>query len=125
LFFLVIPILNASSQAIWQTKVEPDVQGRVFAMRRLVFQTSFPLAFLAAGPLADRVFNPLLMPGGPLAGSLGRLLGVGPGRGIGLLFVVMGCLLVAAALAGSLFPRLRSLETEIPDALRESVPVGA
>lgn len=125
LFFLVVPILNASSQAIWMTKVEPDVQGRVFAMRRLIFQTSYPVAFLSAGPLADFVFKPLLLPGGSLADSLGRVIGVGPGRGIGLLFIVMGLLLAVAALAGYLFPRLRFVESEVPDAIREKAVTAA
>jgi MFS transporter, DHA3 family, macrolide efflux protein len=124
-FFLVIPIINASNFAIWQTKVEPDVQGRVLAMRRLIVQASAPIGFLAAGPLADYVFEPLLMPGGPLAGSVGRVIGVGDGRGIGLLFITMGLLLILAATAGLLFPRMRQVEREIPDALPERAPVGA
>ncbi|HEY9422902.1 MAG TPA: MFS transporter, partial [Thermoanaerobaculia bacterium] len=99
-FFLVVPIINANNLAIWQAKVEPDVQGRVFAMRRLVMQASSPIAFLLAGPLADYVFEPLLAPGGPLTGSVGRAIGVGDGRGIGLLFIVMGFLLMVAAAAG-------------------------
>jgi len=124
-FFLVIPIINASNFAIWQTKVEPDVQGRVLAMRRLIVQASAPIGFLAAGPLADYVFKPLLVPGGPLAGSVGRVIGVGGGRGIGLLFVTMGLLLIMAATAGLLFPRMRQVEREIPDALPERAPASA
>ncbi|MCB1054896.1 MAG: MFS transporter, partial [Acidobacteria bacterium] len=62
LAMLVLPMLNASSQAIWQAKVEPAVQGRVFAMRRLIAQATGPFAFLAAGPLAD-LLNPLLQEG--------------------------------------------------------------
>jgi predicted MFS family arabinose efflux permease len=124
-FFLVVPIINANNMAIWQAKVEPDVQGRVFAMRRLVLQASSPIAFLLAGPLADHVFEPLLAPGGPLAGSVGRAIGVGDGRGIGLLFIIMGGLLMMAAAAGFLFPRLRQVEREIPDALPDRAPAGA
>jgi MFS transporter, DHA3 family, macrolide efflux protein len=30
------PLVNASNQAIWQAKVAPDVQGRVFAVQRLI-----------------------------------------------------------------------------------------
>jgi len=41
------------------------------------------LGFLLAGPLADKVFEPMMAPGGFLAGSVGAFLGVGPGRGIG------------------------------------------
>lgn len=123
LFFL--PIINGSSQAIWQSKVEPDVQGRVFAIRQMVATCSMPLSFLLAGPLADYVFEPLLTPGGALAGSAGRVLGVGPGRGIGLLLVVLGLIMVLAVALASRYPRLRRLEEEVPDAVGEPVPAAA
>jgi hypothetical protein len=42
---------------------------------------------------------------------------MGPGRGIGLLFVCMGLLLTLAAAIGCLFPRLRKVEDELPDAV--------
>ena len=111
------PIINGSSQAIWQVKVPVDVQGRVFAVRRLIAQFTAPVSYLAAGPLADRVFEPLLASGGPLAGSVGRVLGVGEGRGIGLLFVVLGTLTALISLWGYLQPRVRRVEVELPDTL--------
>lgn len=117
LIFFAIPITNASSQAIWQTKVAPDVQGRVFAMRRMIAQISAPAAFLIAGPLAEKVFQPLLAPGGALAASLGTMLGTGPTRGIGLLFITMAALFALVALFAFSFPRLRRLEDEVPDAI--------
>jgi MFS family permease len=76
-FFFSLPIVNGCSQAIWQSKVAADVQGRVFAVRRMIAWSSLPLAYLAAGPLADRVFEPLMVEGGPLAASVGRILGTG------------------------------------------------
>lgn len=112
------PIINGSSQAIWQVKVPPDVQGRVFAVRRLIAQFTAPLGFLSAGPLADQVFGPLLLPGGLLAGSVGRVLGVGPGRGIGLLYITLALLPVLTSLWGYAHPRLRKVEEELPDAVR-------
>jgi DHA3 family macrolide efflux protein-like MFS transporter len=124
-FFVLIPIINTNHLAIWQTKVEPDLQGRVFAMRRLIFQSTTPLAFLLAGPLADHVFNPLLVENGPLANSIGTVVGTGPGRGIGLLFVTMGCVLTVTAAFGYLFPRLRQLEREVPDAVPDQAPASA
>src|SRR5262249_54865590 len=45
-------IVNGSSQAIWQTKVPPDLQGRVFAVRRMLAQFTTPVGQIAAGPLA-------------------------------------------------------------------------
>jgi MFS transporter, DHA3 family, macrolide efflux protein len=72
LFVLVfaVPLAAGPSQAIFQSKVAPEVQGRVFAMRSLISRSMMPLAFLLAGPLADKVFEPLLQPGGGLAGSV-------------------------------------------------------
>lgn len=117
LFSLTVPLINGTYLAIWQNKVVPELQGRVFAMRRMVVQITSPLAYLVAGPLADQVFEPLLAPGGWLAPSLGALLGVGKGRGIGLLFVVMAFsfLLVTAASLG--YSRLRRVESDLPDAV--------
>lgn len=120
-----VPIINGSSQAIWQSKVAPDVQGRVFAVRLMLAQISAPLSYLIAGPLCDRVFEPLMAVGGPLQGSIGRLIGSGPGRGIALLLIIMGLLTLAAPIFGFLYPRLRLVEDELPDMVGEKAAVGA
>jgi hypothetical protein len=113
--FSVLPVANGSSQALWQAKVEPDVQGRVFAVRRVLAQAAGPVAMILAGPLADRVFEPLLQENGPLAGTVGEVVGVGPGRGIAFLFVLLGGLSIMFTLIAYMYPRLRNLEDEIPD----------
>ncbi|MGD8759959.1 MAG: MFS transporter, partial [Anaerolineales bacterium] len=113
--FLLLSICNASSQAIWQAKVAPDLQGRVFATRMMVALIATPLAYLLAGPLADRVFEPIMAPDGALAESLGRLIGVGTGRGIGLIFILMGLLISFATVVAYLNPRIRLVEEELPD----------
>ncbi|HEX8161807.1 MAG TPA: MFS transporter [Pyrinomonadaceae bacterium] len=125
LFFMSLPITNGSSQAIWQTKVAPDVQGRVFAMRAMIGGSCLPLAYFVAGPLADRVFEPLLAPGGPLADSVGRVLGTGKGRGIGLLFVLIGLLTVLGTAIGYRYPRLRLVEDELPDFVPDEAQAAA
>ena len=107
---------------IWQSKTAPDVQGRLFAVRRMIAWASLPLAYLLAGPLADQVFEPLLMEGGLLAGSVGRVIGVGAGRGIGLLYIVLGCIMLLAVLVAYLYPRLRLLENELPDFIADKEP---
>jgi DHA3 family macrolide efflux protein-like MFS transporter len=118
-FFFCFPISNASNQAIWQSKVSPDVQGRVFALRSAIVTCAMPIAYAIAGPLADYVFEPLLVVGGPLAGSVGRIVGVGEGRGIGLLFVAAGALAMLVTIGSFLHPRIRLLEDELPDAVSE------
>lgn len=115
-FFFSLPFINGSSQAIWQSKIAPGVQGRVFAVRRMIAWSSVPLSYLIAGPLAEYVFEPLMTVGGPLAATVGRVTGAGPGRGIGLLFIIMGILTLLIDLAGYSYPRLRYLEDEIADA---------
>src|SRR6185436_14883004 len=113
--FFFVPIVNGCSEAIWLNKTMTGVQGRVFATRRMIGFSSIPLAYLLAGVLADRVFEPLVAVGGLLRESVGRIIGQGPGRGIGLLYVMAGLLTLAAPFIGYLYPRLRKVEQELPD----------
>jgi hypothetical protein len=114
---LTIAIVYGSNQAIWQSQVAPDVQGRVFATQQMVARAAAPLAYLLAGPLADKVLSPLLVVDGVLAQGLGRIIGVGPGRGIGLLFVIMGLIKIVVTLVCQLNPHIRNVEDELPDAI--------
>jgi MFS family permease len=124
-FLFAVPFVNGSSQAIWQAKVPPGLQGRVFAVRRMVAMSSMPAAYFLAGPLADRVFEPMLAPGGALSGSVGAVIGVGQGRGIGFLFVLLGLLVVSVLAFAVTYPRLRQVEDEIPDAVPDDAPPAA
>jgi MFS family permease len=117
-FMLTLPIASACSQTILQSKVAAGIQGRVFAVAGMITACSMPLAALTAGPLADRVFGPLLASGGALADTfVGRLIGTGPGRGVGLMLICVGVLALLTVGLASLNPRLRGLEAEIPDAV--------
>jgi DHA3 family macrolide efflux protein-like MFS transporter len=122
LWYIGLPIMNASSQAIWQSKTPFDVQGRVFSVRRMIAQFTVPIGDFLAGPLADKVFNPAMMAGGALAGSAGRVIGVGPGRGIALMMLVMAAVPALIALVAFLNPRVRNVESELPDANRKPEP---
>jgi len=114
--FFLLPVVNGCSQAIWQSKVLPDVQGRVFAVRRMIGASTLPLAYLVAGPLADHVFEPLVA-GGRVGQGLRFVIGEGRGRGIGLMFVSAGVLTVLAQFAGCLYEPLRDVEEELPDVI--------
>ena len=119
LTLMLAPLAQGSSQAIWLSKTPRHMMGRVFAIRRMLALSTMPIAALASGPLAERVFNPMLMPGGSLEHSVGRVLGVGQGRGIALMFVLIGAYVIVATALLCLSPRVRRLEDEIPDAAPE------
>jgi len=116
LFF--IPISAALSQAVWQTKVPPDIQGRVFSIRSMIAWSIIPTANLVAGPLADKVCEPLMAEGGALANTfIASIIKVGTGRGIGLVFVISAVFLLVTSLIVFTSPRVRNLEEEILDAV--------
>lgn len=112
---LFLPIINGCNQAIWQAKVPPEIQGRVFATRRLIAQITAPVGMALAGPLADWVFGPAMMPGGALAPLFGWLVGVGPGAGISLLFIITGLIGALVGLSGYAFVSVRDAEDILPD----------
>jgi MFS transporter, DHA3 family, macrolide efflux protein len=118
-YLFAASVISGASQSLWQSKIDPSVQGRVFAVRGLIAWSALPLASLAAGPLSDGLFEPLLAVNGPLAGSVGRVIGVGPGRGIGLLFILAGFVTLLTTSLAYLHPRLRFVEDELPDAIAE------
>jgi MFS transporter, DHA3 family, macrolide efflux protein len=122
LAFCSMPILRSCSQVIWQRKTAPDIQGRVFSFRRVIAYSSIPLAYLAAGPLADIVFNPLLAEGGQLTGSIGKIIGVGPGRGIGLIYILLGLLILIVTAVAFSYAHLRNVEDELPDMIPDRLP---
>jgi DHA3 family macrolide efflux protein-like MFS transporter len=110
-----IPIVNGSNQAIWQAKVAPDVQGRVFASRRLIAQISAPVAMLLSGPLADHVFEPLMTGSSALRLLLGPLVGTEAGSGMALMFVLAGLVGTLVGAGGYAFRVVRDAETILPD----------
>jgi len=110
-----IPFITSAQQAIWQSKVAPDVQGRVFSAKGMLQMATFPVGYLLAGPLADWVFEPAMVAGGPLADVLGWLVGTGPGAGMGLMFVCTSVLGMAMSLSGYLFDAVRNVEVDLPD----------
>ncbi|GAA6615575.1 MFS transporter [Scytonema sp. NUACC26] len=116
LFFLCSPFINGSVQVIFQKKIPPNIQGKVFSFTGAICCSCFPLAYLIAGPLADRIFEPLMTTNGLLAGTIGKLIGTGPGRGIGFIFIISGTLTMLLTIIAYQYSPLRLVEDELPDA---------
>lgn len=103
------PFLGSCNTAIWMSQVEPSIQGRVFATQSLMFQIAGAVATLIAGPLADGIFEPLMMKGNRIANVLSNVVGSGPGAGIAILYIISSVGLIAIGLAGYAIPGLQAL----------------
>ncbi|MFE3453771.1 amino acid adenylation domain-containing protein [Nonomuraea sp. NPDC059194] len=115
--WLFLSVLNAHWLSLIQMKVGLELQGRVLATNQMLAVSMTPLAFLSAPPLTA-FFSPLLEPGGALSGTvIGTIVGVGPGRGVGLLLAVTGALLVVWGALGLWYRPLRRMEDDLPDAV--------
>ena len=112
---ILIPMINGSNQAIWQSKVAPDVQGRVFSARTLIAWMTNPISPIIGGTLADYVLEPAMRTQSGLSSSLGWLVPSGPGAGMGLL-IFFSCLGgILAGLVGYLIHPIREAENILPD----------
>lgn len=121
LYLFCSQISSASITALWQTKIPSQIQGRVFATLRVIAVLFFPMGQILAGPLSDYVFQPMLEVDGILANSVGQIIGVGAGRGIGFLLIVLGFTNLIIMIGAFLNARIRLVEDEIPDAIQEKV----
>lgn len=119
---LVIPVLNGSNQAIWQAKVAPDVQGRVFSIRRVIAWMVNPLATLVAGPLADVVMEPSMQSQGVVYNLFQTIVGSGPGAGMSVMIFLAGLLAAAVGLSGYAFKAVREAENLLPDHVPTPAP---
>ncbi len=109
---LNFPILGSCDTAIWMTKVEPAIQGKVFAAQSLALQVISAIAVLLAGPLADKVFEPMMQSEHVIAHHLGSLFGTSAGSGIALLYVLCAVCMFLAGYTGYTIPILRKLDTQ-------------
>ncbi|MEO3974855.1 amino acid adenylation domain-containing protein [Streptomyces sp. CAU 1734] len=111
-----LSLLNGIYLTIIQVKVPQRFHGRVMAMNQLVAWSTLPVGLLLIAPLGSRLLEPLMAEGGGLAGTVGTLLGTGDGRGIGLLYLLLGA---AILVLGAVSLRMRALsrfDQDVPDA---------
>ncbi len=109
------PFTGGSSQAIWQSKVPPDIQGKVFSARFMMALVMTPFGTLVGGVLADYVFEPFMLGGSTTAKWASVIVGTGPGAGMGLMFIISGVLGTLVALVAYSVKHIREIEDRIPD----------
>ncbi|PYY25822.1 MFS transporter [Paenibacillus illinoisensis] len=110
LFLSSLPFVNMSADVLVRKNIANEKQGRVWGIIGILSQLGFIFAYSLAGFLADHVFNPLMQEGGVLASSVGQIIGTGPGRGIALLFIVVGLFVILLAIVTSRSKLIKSLE---------------
>jgi MFS transporter, DHA3 family, macrolide efflux protein len=109
-------LTNSTAQAIWQSKVPPDLQGRVFSARRFISWSLIPVTPVLAGALADFVTGPAMVSDTWMSRAFGWAVGTSPGSGLALQYVVAGALYCLACVLVLFFvPAVRNLDTLVPD----------
>ncbi|WP_327091142.1 amino acid adenylation domain-containing protein [Nonomuraea sp. NBC_01738] len=115
----------ALSQGVYTTivqiKVPQRFHGRVVSINQAISWAAFPLGFGVLTPLAGSTLEPLMRQEGALAGTLGTLIGTGPGRGLALAYLLCGVGLAVAAAIGLRTRVLSGLDTDLPDALPDDL----
>jgi DHA3 family macrolide efflux protein-like MFS transporter len=114
-----IAIIMACSQAIWQSKVAPAAQGRVFSVRYMIAWAALPLAYATAGPLADFAFDG----GSGIAASSGDSPARLSQEGVRFILLFAALINAMAILWAWLNPRIRLVESEVPDSEHADMPV--
>lgn len=97
IFFMTLPFINSLLDYFIRTNIANEVQARVWGLIGSLSQIGYLLAYGLSGLLADKIFIPLLKEGGSLANSIGRIIGIGPGRGVALFIIIAGiCLSITS-----------------------------
>lgn len=97
LYMCIIPIAEAAEQTILQRVVPFRTQGRVFGFAQSVEAAASPISAFLIGPIAQFWLIPYMASDAGKT-SLGWLLGDGQARGIALVFLAAGALMLIAVL---------------------------
>jgi MFS family permease len=113
---LCLTLLNSIYATIVQVKVPQRFHGRVFALNTLIAWSTLPVGFAVVAPYGTRLLNPLLVRHGALANSVGTVLGTGPGRGIGLMYLLFALTIGVITVTAMRVPALARFDDSVPDA---------
>ncbi|MBO3750532.1 amino acid adenylation domain-containing protein [Streptosporangiaceae bacterium NEAU-GS5] len=119
--FCSLTLLNGIYQTIIQVKVPQRYHGRVFALNQMVAFSTLPIGFGLLAPYVTTRLEPMLADGGPLAGTVGALIGTGTGRGIAFMYVIFGLIMAASVLVATRVNTLWNFDRLVPDSLPDDV----
>jgi hypothetical protein len=116
-----LAIVRGTYATIVQVKVPQRLQGRVFAVNQVISWSTIPLGFAVLAPLWAHLFGAMLTPNGRLAGTVGAVIGTGPGRGIGFMYVAFGLVMTVSSLLAARYGRVSRFDDEVPDAIADDL----
>ncbi|MGJ6963146.1 amino acid adenylation domain-containing protein [Streptosporangium sp. G11] len=119
-----LSIVNGTFLTIIHTKVPQRFHGRVQSLNQMVSWSTLPIGMAVVAPLGERLLNPLLVEGGALAPTVGAVIGVGQGRGVAFMYVVLGLGIAVHVLISMRTRVLSRFDDEMPDAPADDL-VGA
>lgn len=94
----LIPVIEAAEQTVLQRSIPFETQGRVFGFAQMVEQAAAPITAICIGPIAERYVMPY-MTDGKGADWIGSWFGIGPDRGLALIFTISGLVGIAVTIA--------------------------
>lgn len=112
---IFIPFIGGGESSIWQSKVEPSIQGRIFSTKGMLQQSCMPVGYLLGGILADNVFEPLMAHNVIMQNIFVPIVGAGKGSGMAVMFLFTGTFGTISCLLGFAVKSLRNLEKDLPD----------
>ncbi|WP_440070168.1 amino acid adenylation domain-containing protein [Streptosporangium sp. OZ121] len=116
-----LTMLNGVYATIIQVKVPQRFHGRVIALNTLIAWSTLPVGFGLVAPYGSKLFEPLLVPGGPLADTVGLVLGTGEGRGVGLMYALFAVAIAVTVLVAMRTRTLSRFDMDVPDALPDDL----
>ena len=124
LYMMIIPAIEASEQTVIQRVVPFATQGRVFGFAAAFESAAAPITAFLIAPIAEFVIIPY-MDSRPGQEAWGWLLGEGEARGIALVFLAGGIIMVLAAALAFLtrsYRRISALYLAQPDSVPADEP---
>eukprot|EP00035_Acanthoeca_spectabilis_P025318 m.457892 g.457892 ORF g.457892 m.457892 type:complete len:435 (-) comp21371_c0_seq1:53-1357(-) len=114
LYMALIPVVKVCRQAVFQHETPTHLLGRIFSLERAIREGCIPLSAAVAGPVSDYLEN--LMghtDASGMASVCGPWVGVGKGRGVAMVFLVLGVVYTSTSLGGLLRSDLSALDTKL------------
>ncbi|WP_120522135.1 MFS transporter [Arthrobacter celericrescens] len=118
LYLVLVPVVEAAEQTVIQQVVPLSRQGRVFGFAMAVESAAAPVTAFLIAPIAQFWIIPYAR-SEEGAAQLAPLLGEGTSRGIALVFLVAGVIMILTALLAFLTPAYRRVSASYAGAAAE------